>query len=177
MIDEGMSGIQNQTGVLLAVISVACLACAVVICLCCRRRSNIQQADNDLYDQDGFEQSSTSDGKQPPTVIRSLQTESETPSTSRHSTTIRSMKNDMPWSYQNLPHAENGILEATYVDPIPNPLYANEDTDNLDTGTYENVFPTKEVQHDSDSYDYENSDFLANQSVEGKILVYFFCFS
>lgn len=76
------------------------------------------------------------------------------------------MKNDMPWSYQNLPHAENGILEATYVDPIPNPLYANEDTDNLDTGTYENVFPTKEVQHDSDSYDYENSDFLANQSVE-----------
>ncbi|KTG41586.1 hypothetical protein cypCar_00013893 [Cyprinus carpio] len=45
-------------------------------------------------------------------------------------------KTDNPqWSYQNITD-ENGILEPTYVDPIPNSLYANED--DTDSCNYEN---------------------------------------
>ncbi|KAG1967500.1 hypothetical protein F2P79_002882 [Pimephales promelas] len=59
-------------------------------------------------------------------VIR--QNHREMPSTSRQSTAnMPANRGNIHWSYQNLTDVEHGILEPTYVDPIPNPLYANND--------------------------------------------------
>ncbi|KAI4891406.1 hypothetical protein NFI96_026100 [Prochilodus magdalenae] len=68
----------------------------------------------------------------------------------------------------NLLAAIFGTMEPTYVHPIPTPPYKSppdELTDNdADGGAYENVFPTKDIDHDSaDSYDYENAPFQNNR--------------
>ncbi|XP_067280199.1 LAT2 domain-containing protein isoform X1 [Pseudorasbora parva] len=155
-----MIEVQSQQGVVLAITSLACLGCIYALCLCCRKKSSMQQEDNDLYDQDPFILDGKFTGnKQSNTVIR--QNQRERLSTSRESMASRpAITCDMHWSYQNLP---DGIMEPTYVDPIPNSIYVNGDETDLDTGTYGNVFPTKEVQHDSDSCNYEN---LKNESEE-----------
>ncbi|XP_052444871.1 LAT2 domain-containing protein [Carassius gibelio] len=155
-----MIEVQSQQGVLLAFVSLACLGCVYALCLCCGKKSTMEQEDNKMYDQDDLNQDTEyAESRKHTAVLRPNQ--SEMPSTSRRSPTNRPVKSNIQWSYQNLTDG-NGILEPTYVDPIPNLLYANEDntdTDpNLDTGAYENVFPTPEVQHDSDSCNYENWD-------------------
>ncbi|XP_067280200.1 LAT2 domain-containing protein isoform X2 [Pseudorasbora parva] len=138
-----MIEVQSQQGVVLAITSLACLGCIYALCLCCRKKSYGKFTGN----------------KQSNTVIR--QNQRERLSTSRESMASRpAITCDMHWSYQNLP---DGIMEPTYVDPIPNSIYVNGDETDLDTGTYGNVFPTKEVQHDSDSCNYEN---LKNESEE-----------
>ncbi|XP_050949833.1 LAT2 domain-containing protein isoform X2 [Labeo rohita] len=156
-----MIEVQSQQGVLLAIVSVACLGCVYALCVCCRKKSSMQQEDNDLYDQDDFSQD-YAESRKTSTVPRPTQREMS--STSRRSPMNRPLNrpvNSDHWSYQNVPD-ENGILEPTYVDPIPDSLYANEDDpdqdQNPDTGYYGNVFPTTKVQHDSDSCDYENWD-------------------
>ncbi|KAG1967495.1 hypothetical protein F2P79_002882 [Pimephales promelas] len=122
-----MIEVQNQQGVVLGLVSLACLGCVYALCLCCRKKSNGKV-----------------DNRQSNRVIR--QNHREMPSTSRQSTAnMPANRGNIHWSYQNLTDVEHGILEPTYVDPIPNPLYANND----DAETYENVFPTKDVQHDS----------------------------
>ncbi|KAK7131080.1 hypothetical protein R3I94_016273 [Phoxinus phoxinus] len=153
-----MIEVQSQQGVVLAIVSLACLGCVYALCLRCRKKSNMQQEDNDLYDQDPFNlDGKFDDNRQSNTVIRPNQR--ETPSTSRQSmANIPTNTSDRHWSYQNLTDVQHGILEPTYVDPIPNSLYANDD----DADTYQNVFPTKDVQHDSDC-SYEN---LKNESEE-----------
>ncbi|XP_043077849.1 LAT2 domain-containing protein [Puntigrus tetrazona] len=149
-----MIEVQSQQGVVLAIISVLSLGCIYALCLCCGKKSSMQQEDNDLYDQDDFSQDSEyAESRKHKPALRPNQ--SKMPSTSRLSSTNRP-NSETQWSYQNLPDVEKGILEPTYVDPIPNSLYANED--DTDTGTYENVFPTSEVRHDSDSCNYENWD-------------------
>ncbi|CAM4668645.1 unnamed protein product [Leuciscus chuanchicus] len=133
-----MIEVQSQQGVVLGIVSLACLGCVYALCLCCRKKANMQQEDNDLYDQD------------------SLQSMANMPANI----------GDIHCSYQNFTD-EHGILEPTYVDPIPNSIYANDDDDEgritFHTGGYENVFPTKDVQHDSDSCSYEN---IKNESEE-----------
>ncbi|XP_073680538.1 uncharacterized protein [Garra rufa] len=153
-----MIEVQSQQGVLLAIVSVACLGCIYALCMCCKKRSFMQQEDNDLYDQDDFNQD-YAESRKPKTVLRP--TQRETLSTSRRSPMNTLMNSDHE-SYQNLPD-ENGILEPTYVDPIPNFVYANEDNPDADQNgdTYQNFNPKTNVRHDSvsaDSYDYENWD-------------------
>ncbi|XDV38800.1 hypothetical protein PO909_008135 [Leuciscus waleckii] len=130
-----MIEVQSQQGVVLGIVSLACLGCVYALCLCCRKKAN------DHFD----------DNRRLNTVIRPNQR--ETPSTSRQSmANMPANIGDIHCSYQNFTD-EHGILEPTYVDPIPNSIYANDDDDE---GGYENVFPTKDVQHDSDSCSYEN---------------------
>ncbi|XDV38798.1 hypothetical protein PO909_008135 [Leuciscus waleckii] len=147
-----MIEVQSQQGVVLGIVSLACLGCVYALCLCCRKKANMQQEDNDLYDQDSFNlDDHFDDNRRLNTVIRPNQR--ETPSTSRQSmANMPANIGDIHCSYQNFTD-EHGILEPTYVDPIPNSIYANDDDDE---GGYENVFPTKDVQHDSDSCSYEN---------------------
>ncbi|XP_048023181.1 LAT2 domain-containing protein isoform X2 [Megalobrama amblycephala] len=120
---KGMIEVQSQQGVLLAIISLACLGCIYALCLWCRKRSTVRQEDNDLYDQDHFIDGN-SDNKEYKAVIRPNQ--SKMPSTSRQSTANRPVNSDIHWSYQNI-RDEQGFLEPTYVDPIPNSVYANDD--------------------------------------------------
>ncbi|XDV38799.1 hypothetical protein PO909_008135 [Leuciscus waleckii] len=154
-----MIEVQSQQGVVLGIVSLACLGCVYALCLCCRKKANMQQEDNDLYDQDSFNlDDHFDDNRRLNTVIRPNQR--ETPSTSRQSmANMPANIGDIHCSYQNFTD-EHGILEPTYVDPIPNSIYANDDDDEgritFHTGGYENVFPTKDVQHDSDSCSYEN---------------------
>ncbi|KAL1252936.1 hypothetical protein QQF64_017629 [Cirrhinus molitorella] len=149
-----MIEVQSQQGLLLAIVSVACLGCVYALCLWCRRKSTMQQEDNDLYDQDDCN-SEYAEARKPRAALR--QTKREMSSTSRRSP-VNTPVNSEHGSYQNFPE-ENGILEPTYVDPIPTSIYANlhnpgsPDADQ-NSDTYQNV--PKNVQHDSD--DYENWD-------------------
>ncbi|KAI7796438.1 hypothetical protein IRJ41_023488, partial [Triplophysa rosa] len=162
--------VKSQQGILLAVISLACLGCVYAFCLCCKKSSIIRQEDNILYEQnENFSNERNSHVViQPEKVIRPNQV----PSTSRKSTAKLinpTNTGKIHCSYQNFPNRAGGIYEPTYVDPIPDFLYANEDDAEIDVGTYENVILTTEVQHDSeDSYDYENSGFLANRPEESE---------
>ncbi|XP_048093437.1 LAT2 domain-containing protein isoform X1 [Alosa alosa] len=64
-------------------------------------------------------------------------------------------------SYQNI--EEFGTCEPTYVDPIPTNLYGNDPEE--DQCSYENVFPTSSIKHQSDGSDYENADFLVHNEI------------
>ncbi|KAK2872732.1 hypothetical protein Q8A67_022629 [Cirrhinus molitorella] len=146
-----MIEVQSQQGLLLAIVSVACLGCVYALCLWCRRKSTMQQEDNDLYEQDDCN-SEYAEARKPRAALR--QTKREMSSTSRRSP-MNTPVNSEHGSYQNFPE-ENGILEPTYVDPIPNYIYENLNSPDADqnSDTYQNV--PKNVQHDSD--DYENWD-------------------
>ncbi|XP_056587376.1 LAT2 domain-containing protein isoform X2 [Triplophysa dalaica] len=161
-----MIEVKSQQGILLAVISLASLGCVYAFCLCCKKRTIIRQEDNILYDQNESDEHNSHVVIQPEKVIRPHQE----PSTSTKSTSMLTSPTNskIHCSYQNFPN-RGGIYEPTYVDPIPDFLYANEDDEEMDMGTYENVILTTEVQHDSeDSYDYENSNFLANRPEESE---------
>nr|XP_055035835.1 LAT2 domain-containing protein [Misgurnus anguillicaudatus] len=149
---------KSQQGLLLALISLTCLGCVYAFCLCCKKRSIMQQEDNILYEQSEFSEDNSS-FVQSETVIRQNLGPAQRQSTAR----LHCPRNEgqqIHTSYQNLPNA--GTFEPTYVDPIPDSLYVNED--DSDPGTYENVWRTTVVQHDSDSNEYENSDFLKGQA-------------
>ncbi|KAG1967493.1 hypothetical protein F2P79_002882 [Pimephales promelas] len=109
-----MIEVQNQQGVVLGLVSLACLGCVYALCLCCRKKSNMQQEDNDLYDQDPCILDGKVDNRQSNRVIR--QNHREMPSTSRQSTAnMPANRGNIHWSYQNLTDVEHGILEPTYV--------------------------------------------------------------
>lgn len=120
----------------------------------------MQQEDNILYEQSEFSEDNSS-FVQSETVIRQNLGPAPRQSTARLNCPRNEGQQQIHTSYQNLPNA-GGTFEPTYVDPIPGSLYVNEDE--TDHGTYENVWRTTVVQHDSDSYDYENSEFLNRQT-------------
>ncbi|XP_051534365.1 LAT2 domain-containing protein isoform X2 [Myxocyprinus asiaticus] len=142
----------SQQGALLAIVSLACLCCVYALCMCCKKKS-IQQEDNILYDQDVFNHDHSTYVKRPVTKPNQMSTESL--STSRLSTSMLNRTPNSHSRYQNFPN--HGSFEPTYVDPIPENHYVNEDDPDTDPGPYENVFPTQVIQHDSDESEYVNA--------------------
>ncbi|XP_077089319.1 uncharacterized protein LOC143740977 [Siphateles boraxobius] len=99
---KGMIEVQSQQGVVLAIVSMACLGCVYALCLWCRKKSNMQQEDNDLYDQNPFNLGSKfDDNRQSKTVIRPNQR--QMPSTSRQPmANMPANPGDIHWRYQNI---------------------------------------------------------------------------
>ncbi|XP_063058569.1 LAT2 domain-containing protein [Engraulis encrasicolus] len=149
----------------LALLSLVCMGLLCVLCFWCRRRRNIITEDNQLYDP-----------REPPVIHR----EGSKFAVTRSKTVIRpnQITRSLPpepgslppagaqdeengqCSYQNVP--QFGTFEPTYVDPIPGYLYGN--ITDVDHCSYENVFPTPMIQHNSDGDDYENAEFLENHA-------------
>ncbi|XP_066502561.1 LAT2 domain-containing protein isoform X2 [Hoplias malabaricus] len=132
-----MVEITSQQGAVLALVSVVTLGIVSAVCLGCRRKSMTRP--NQIIS----DQSQSLGNLVQTTLIQSQAVQ------------------DIQGSYQNLPKSVCGSLEPTYVHPIPTPPYSNladELMDNdADAGSYENVFPTKEIDHDSDSDEYVNT--------------------
>ncbi|XP_062391700.1 LAT2 domain-containing protein [Sardina pilchardus] len=159
-----MLSTRGQQGLALAVVSLASLGVVYVICLWCRKRKRkIKQEENQLYDP-----------REPPVIQREgsrfAVTRSKT--VTKHNQISRRPPPEEPIdaaaitpegqaSYQNI--KEFGTCEPTYVDPIPTNLYGNDPEE--DQCSYENVFPTSSIKHQSDGSDYENADFLVHNKI------------
>ncbi|XP_051960295.1 LAT2 domain-containing protein isoform X2 [Xyrauchen texanus] len=135
----------SQQGALLAIASLACLCCIYSLCMCRKNKSRVIQEDNIVYDQDVFNQDHSTYAERP--VKKPNQMSKESSSTSRLSTSMLNRTPNSHSRYQNYPN--DGSFEPTYVDPIPGNHYVNEDDPDTDPGSYENVFPTQVIQHDS----------------------------
>ncbi|XP_036444626.1 LAT2 domain-containing protein isoform X3 [Colossoma macropomum] len=138
-----MVEVTSQQGVVLALVSLATLGFVSAICLGCRKKSMTRP------NQITSEASPTVGNSQRASYVQPQAVE------------------DIQGSYQNISKPCCGSLEPTYVHPIPTPPVPDELTDNdIDGDAYENVFPTKNIDHYSDSEDYENADFLKSKDDE-----------
>ncbi|KAL7844316.1 hypothetical protein SRHO_G00228550 [Serrasalmus rhombeus] len=161
-----MVEVTSQQGVILALVSLVTLGFVSAICLGCRKKSKIVQEDNQLYIPQIFQREGSRFAvTRSKTVTRPNQITSEASPTVGNSARASYVQpqavEDIQCSYQNISKPCCGSLEPTYVHPIPTPPPPDEFTDtDIDGAAYENVFPTKNIDHDSDSEDYENADFL-----------------
>ncbi|XP_053096348.1 LAT2 domain-containing protein isoform X4 [Pangasianodon hypophthalmus] len=136
-----MIEVTSQQGAVLAFLSVSTLGFICALCVRCRKKSMTktnQMSTNPCQSSRNFAHTFHS---QPD----SLQ--------------------DSGGSYQNIPKPLSGSVEPTYVDPIATPPNKGTVLDD-DAGDYANIFPTQDVEHDSDSYDYENTEFLQNSKID-----------
>ncbi|XP_036444625.1 LAT2 domain-containing protein isoform X2 [Colossoma macropomum] len=167
-----MVEVTSQQGVVLALVSLATLGFVSAICLGCRKKSKIVQEDNQLYIPQIFQREGSRFAvTRSKTVTRPNQITSEASPTVGNSQRASYVQpqavEDIQGSYQNISKPCCGSLEPTYVHPIPTPPVPDELTDNdIDGDAYENVFPTKNIDHYSDSEDYENADFLKSKDDE-----------
>ncbi|XP_072517956.1 uncharacterized protein [Salminus brasiliensis] len=168
-----MVEVTSQQGVVLAFVSLATLGLISAICLGCRKKNKIVQEDNQLYIPQVFQREGSRFAvTRSKTVTRPNQI---TPDQSQSFGNIGHVSQIQPpafqethSSYQNIPKSICGSLEPTYVHPIQTPPSKGlpDEMDDLDAGSYENVFPAKYFDHDSDSYDYENAQYLSNNAEE-----------
>ncbi|KAG9351900.1 hypothetical protein JZ751_023151 [Albula glossodonta] len=168
-----MTAILNQQEAGLAVASFVCLGVLCAMCLRCHKKSTIIREDNSIYNQELVREGRRF------TVLRSKtvrlnQTTRDLPPTPQEAPEVicsTSLTAEVQPNYQNVSKSRLGDFEPMYVDPIPNSVYQNITTDkekDADTNSYENVFPTvsNPVSEDSESSDYQNTDFLEEMKEE-----------
>ncbi|XP_066551773.1 uncharacterized protein LOC136718056 isoform X3 [Amia ocellicauda] len=171
-----MNAVTTQQGVVLVLASIMPLVALLLLCLCCQRKPQVIKEENQIYDPQLFE------GREHMTVVRSKtvtrhnRIERKLPPSPPQEDFMETLQNteaagaiEVQGPYQNVEALGEGC-EPMYVDPIGGSPYQNLPQDgkekDTDTYSYENVFPTIELQHDSDASDYENSDFLTNMATE-----------
>ncbi|XP_026183479.1 uncharacterized protein LOC113142634 isoform X2 [Mastacembelus armatus] len=132
---EGMIGNASLLAAVLTVVSVVSLSVVSVLCLRCRRKSKIIHEEHQVYNPQTFE-------------IQELpQAEIDDQS-----------------DYENISDAQVGThVEHTYVAPLPNSLYVNEEKSLTDADqtpdVYANIITSLPIAEDDDD-DYENAQFL-----------------
>ncbi|XP_046723196.1 LAT2 domain-containing protein isoform X1 [Silurus meridionalis] len=162
-----MIEITSQQGVVLALLSVSAVGFICALCIRCRKKSMIVQENNQLYVPQVFQREGSRFAvTRSKTVMKTNQINPNQCASSgdfAHASNSRltSAIQEAGDSYQNIPKSISGSMEPTYVNPIATPPHKNSALDD-DDGDYANIFRTQDVEHDSDSYDYENTDFLQN---------------
>ncbi|XP_026862023.1 linker for activation of T-cells family member 2 [Electrophorus electricus] len=166
-----MIAITSQQGSVLTLLCLAILGFVSAFCLWCGKRSKIVQEDNQIYNQEILQRDGSKFAvTRTKTVTRPNQKSPEQPLCNKTGQFAHASKvhldavEDTQGSYQNVPSPKNCNTEQIYVDPIPTPPFRtppDELMDN-DTDTYINILPTQDIDHDSDSNDYENAQFLHN---------------
>ncbi|XP_062868236.1 LAT2 domain-containing protein [Trichomycterus rosablanca] len=154
-----MVGGMSQQEAVLAFLSLTIVGFICAICLRCKKNSMIVQENNQLYQEHVFQRAGS---RFAVTRSKTVTRTNEMRSRNFANTTNPQLQTqtDLQTSYQNIPKS---TLEPMYIDPRSSPPYSNTV---LDNGEYENVFPTEVINHDSDSYDYENTEFLQKQADE-----------
>ncbi|XP_046723198.1 LAT2 domain-containing protein isoform X2 [Silurus meridionalis] len=161
-----MIEITSQQGVVLALLSVSAVGFICALCIRCRKKSMIVQENNQLYVPQVFQREGSRFAvTRSKTVMKTNQINPNQCASSgdfAHASNSRLTSiQEAGDSYQNIPKSISGSMEPTYVNPIATPPHKNSALDD-DDGDYANIFRTQDVEHDSDSYDYENTDFLQN---------------
>ncbi|XP_060792153.1 LAT2 domain-containing protein isoform X3 [Neoarius graeffei] len=135
-----MIEVTSQQGAVLAFLSVSTMSFICALCICCRKKSMTKT--NQM-------------GTTPCSSSGNLADTSNSQ--------LNSAPQDTGSSYQNIP--KEVCVEPTYVHPIANSPQQKSALDD-DTGDYANIFRTQHIQHDSDSYDYENAEFLEHSKID-----------
>ncbi|MCI4386571.1 hypothetical protein PGIGA_G00063950 [Pangasianodon gigas] len=166
-----MIEVTSQQGAVLAFLSVSTLGFICALCVRCRKKSMIVQENNQLYIPQVFHREGSMFAvTRSKTVTKTNQMSTDPCQSSGNfahtfHSQLDSAFQDSGGSYQNIPKPTCSSTEPTYVDPIatpPNKVTVLDD----DAGDYANIFPTQDVDHDSDSYDYENTEFLQNSKID-----------
>ncbi|KAM9450797.1 uncharacterized protein Hap1MRO34_021284 isoform 1-T1 [Clarias gariepinus] len=166
---EVMIEVTSQQGAVLAFLSLSTMVFFSALCMWCRKKSMIVQEANQLYvpqvlERGGSRMVVTHSKKV--TKINQTNT-SQCQSSGNFAPTSNSRLDcvqEQPGSYQNIPKSVRGSLEPTYVDPIATPPH--QISVMADDAEYANILKTEVVDHDSDSYDYENTEFLHNSKMD-----------
>ncbi|XP_060792152.1 LAT2 domain-containing protein isoform X2 [Neoarius graeffei] len=163
-----MIEVTSQQGAVLAFLSVSTMSFICALCICCRKKSKIVQENSQLYIPHVFHREGSRFAVTRSKTVTKTNQMGTTPcsSSGNLADTSNSQLNspqDTGSSYQNIP--KEVCVEPTYVHPIANSPQQKSALDD-DTGDYANIFRTQHIQHDSDSYDYENAEFLEHSKID-----------
>ncbi|XP_026183478.1 uncharacterized protein LOC113142634 isoform X1 [Mastacembelus armatus] len=158
---EGMIGNASLLAAVLTVVSVVSLSVVSVLCLRCRRKSKIIHEEHQVYNPQTFQrEGSVFAVTQSKTVTRANQISSTTVEIQE----LPQAEIDDQSDYENISDAQVGThVEHTYVAPLPNSLYVNEEKSLTDADqtpdVYANIITSLPIAEDDDD-DYENAQFL-----------------
>ncbi|XP_044225542.1 LAT2 domain-containing protein isoform X2 [Thunnus albacares] len=153
-------GMIENSNLLAAALTVASLMSLTLLCLRCKKKSKIIHEEVQIYNPQTFQRGGSRFAvTQSKPVTRTNQITSITDETTEDYEEFPSDAMDES-DYQNITEAQTGSPEHTYVAPLADSLYENEEmrkNANLAPSVYGNIdaFP-----NGGDDDDYENADFL-----------------
>ncbi|XP_040036937.2 uncharacterized protein LOC120821905 [Gasterosteus aculeatus] len=164
-----MIGDSSPLAAALGVVLVMGLSLLSVLCLRCKKKSKIIHEEHQIYNPQTFQRGgSVFAVTQSKTVTRPNQITSLAAETREEFGDLSTAEMDDQLDYQNISNAHTGCAEHTYVAPLSEAVYENEqDTTDADAdpGVYANVQVPSPPLSTYEDDDYENSEFL-DQVVE-----------
>nr|XP_040036937.1 uncharacterized protein LOC120821905 isoform X2 [Gasterosteus aculeatus aculeatus]XP_040036938.1 uncharacterized protein LOC120821905 isoform X2 [Gasterosteus aculeatus aculeatus] len=164
-----MIGDSSPLAAALCVVLVMGLSLLSVLCLRCKKKSKIIHEEHQIYNPQTFQRGgSVFAVTQSKTVTRPNQITSLAAETREEFGDLSTAEMDDQLDYQNISNAHTGCAEHTYVAPLSEAVYENEqDTTDADAdpGVYANVQVPSPPLSTYEDDDYENSEFL-DQVVE-----------